>query len=611
MQLKELSFALSILAIGFLPLQAYAEGNRPLQSGVVPISEDVLAASPMEIIEGDPVSVLGTKDPAMLEAQIQQAPHEAAATSIDESVVQPAPKKISEEVQDQAVNDAPDQDDVEVVSEIKVETQPETKPDMHVEFLAEPEPEPEPETESETLSGETVYDDATGVTTHIITEDMQHDSLIEVLIWSNQNNPTLRAGRAELRSSYEELAQAFSGFLPTAQATGAVQSVDSVGSNFGSAKGTTSKEMDVSFNQPLYRGGETVSAMKRVRADIAAKRDSFQSLKQSVLLDVATAYMDLLRDQSLLDLANNNKEVIAQQLDAAQARFDVGELTMTDVAQARSRLIARLASAEADCVKAIGVLRATRSRFERLSGRDPEELVLPRNHFTFPPTLDEAITIALDANPDITALQNSHLAAEVSVDEHFAQLLPDIDLTGGWNKTYDPQPGLIEEQTNKTIGVTATIPLFQGGSVRSEVRQAKHTANQRYIEIMEMTRIVKDEVISNWEALESARTEIVARQAQVDAARIAREGVGAENQLGVRTVLDVLDADQELLDARNSLVSANRDKVVAQFSLAKSLGYLLSPEFSGGQKFVEDTVSEESLKWKILGMDVDIESIDP
>ncbi len=601
MQLKELSFALSILAMGFLPVQAYAEGNRPLQSGVVPISEEVLAASPLEIIEGEFVSAPATKDPAMLDAQIQQAPDEAAATSIDGTVMMPAFKKVREEVQDQAVNDAPDQEDVEVISEIKVEIQPETKPDMYVEFHVESETEPE------TLSGETLHDDATDITTHIITEDMQHDSLIEVLIWSNQNNPTLRAGRAELRSSYEELAQAFSGFLPTAQATGAVQSVDSAGSNFGSAKGTTSKEMDVSFNQPLYRGGETVSAMKRVRADIAAKRDSFQSLKQSVLLDVATAYMDLLRDQSLLDLADNNKEVIAQQLDAAQARFDVGELTMTDVAQARSRL----ASAEADRVKAVGVLRATRSRFERLSGRDAEELVLPRNHFVFPPTLDEAITIALDANPDITALQNSHLAAEVSVDEHFAQLLPDIDLTGGWNKTYDPQPGLIEEQTNKTIGVTATIPLFQGGSVRSEVRQAKHTANQRYIEIMEMARIVKDEVISNWEALEASRTEIIARQVQVDAARIAREGVGAENQLGVRTVLDVLDADQELLDARNSLVSANRDKIVAQFSLAKSLGYLLSPEFSGGQKFVEDTVTEEGLKWKILGMDVDIESIDP
>ena len=156
-------------------------------------------------------------------------------------------------------------------------------------------------------------------------------------------------------------------------------------------------------------------------------------------------------------------------------------------------------------------------------------------------------------------------------------MLPEFSLTGGLSKSYDPQPGTLDETRESTVGVSASIPLYQAGSVRSRVRQAKQTANQRFIQIMEARRRVRAETISSWENLAAAKAEIISRRAQVEASAMAQEGVRYESDFGERTILDALDADQEYLDAQVGLVSARRNEIVARFSLAAVLGRL-TPE---------------------------------
>lgn len=424
--------------------------------------------------------------------------------------------------------------------------------------------------------------------------------LAVVLQWAYENNPTLRAARVELKAVQEEMPQAMGGWKPTVDASGNISSVKIDGSNFG-GEGTTSKEMELGFSQPLYRGGRTIAAMGSAEERILAQRSLLKALEQDVLLGVATAYMDVVRDSALLDLSRNNENVLAKNLEATKDRFDVGELTRTDVAQSE----ARLARAKADRISASGDLQSSKAAYEQIVGRRPGKLVSPVLQFPIPDGLDESIDFAEKNNPSVLAARYLHESAEEDVDGVFGELLPELALVGSWNRQYDPQPGLLKESTTRTVALQASIPLYQAGSVRSRVRQAKHTANQRYLEILESRRDVRQQVITNWENLAAAEAEILSRQAQVEAARLAQEGVQEENALGARSVLDVLDADQEYLDAQAALVSAQRNKVVAEFALAATLG-LLTPENLGTADFSSEFEEHlETIKWKILGIDVD------
>lgn len=425
--------------------------------------------------------------------------------------------------------------------------------------------------------------------------------LEEVLKWTYENNPTLRAARAELKAVQEEMPQALSGWKPSADASGNVTAAEIDGSAFG-GDGTTSRELELGFTQPLYRGGRTVAAVRSAEDIIMAQRSLLKAAEQQVLFNAAAAYMDVLRDQALLELSANNETVIARELKATQDRFEVGEITRTDVSQSE----ARLARAKADRIRASGNLQASIAAYEEVVGALPGALENPEIRFPVPDTLEEAVAFAENSNPTVLAAHYFHQSAEDNVSEVFGELLPQLALFGGWLREYDPQPGIIDESTTRTIGLSATIPLYEAGAVRSRVRQAKHTANQRYLEILESRRDIRQQVISSWEDLLAARAEIKSRGAQVEASRLAQEGVRAEAEIGSRTVLDVLDAEQEYLDAQVALVTAQRNEVVAAFLLAATLG-ILTPEVLGLTDF--SAAFEEHLdtiKWKILGTDVDI-----
>lgn len=435
-------------------------------------------------------------------------------------------------------------------------------------------------------------------------EDQPVTKLEEVLKWTYENNPTLQAARAELKAVQEEMPQALSGWKPSADASGNVTDAEIDG---GVGNGTTSKSAAFEVTQPLYRGGRTLAATRVAEDTILAQRALLKALEQQVLFTAASAYMDVLRDKALLELSVNNENVLTKELEATAERFEVGEITRTDVSQAE----ARLARAASDRIRSSGNLQSSIAAYEEVVGIRPGALENPAIKFPVPETLDETVIFAENNNPTVIAAGYIHESAENSVDEIFGELLPELFLSGSWDRQYDPQPGILEETTTRSILVSATIPLYEAGGVRSRVRQAKHTANQRFIEILESRRDIREQAISSWEDLQAAKAETKSREAQVDASRLALEGVRAESDIGSRTVLDVLDAEQEYLDAQVALVTARRNVVVAEFSLASTLGILI-PEVLGLHDFSGEFDEHlDSIKWKILGTDVDINPMEP
>ncbi len=287
--------------------------------------------------------------------------------------------------------------------------------------------------------------------------------------------------------------------------------------------------------------------------------------------------MDVIRDRTLLNLRLNNERILGEELNAVRERHTAGDVTQTDVRQAE----ARLARARAEHVAASGQLDSSRAAFEEVVGFVPDKtLYVPGRVFVFPAAIGEMIAKAEKENPGLAASVNQHEAAVNDVDARFSDLLPQVSAFASYNKQFDPQPGVVDESETQTIGVRAKIPLYEAGAVRSRVREAKSIASQRYQEVSERRRLIRQDIMSNWKTLESARAEIAARIAEVDAARAALEGVREEAKMGERTVLDVLDADQDVLGAEAALARAHRDKVVASYALAGALGWLL-PEKMG------------------------------
>lgn len=399
--------------------------------------------------------------------------------------------------------------------------------------------------------------------------------LYDALDQTYQNNPSLLSRRAEYMSVKERLPQARAGLLPdiNGQAGVTYTNIDGSGSGAFDSDNTT-KNAGVTVSQPLFSGGSTLADIKAANAVIAAQAASLRSSEQDILLDAVTAYMDVMQNKATLELTKNNMAVIARELEQAQARFDVGEVTQTDVSQAK----ARHALAEAQMTQAQGNLNSAVAVFEEVVGSRPnlDTMILPETIFELPESKDEAMRLAELQNFSVILAENTEIAAQHDVDSTFGELLPQISATGSLGRDYDPSD-TIDEQDTLSVGITASIPLYQSGATRSRLRQAKQVANQRFLEVMDVKNQVRSQAASNFATWQTAKAEIVSRKAQVDASTLAREGVHYEAEFGERTTLDTLDANLELLNAQLDLITAQRNEVVARFTLARTLG-LLTPQ---------------------------------
>jgi len=427
--------------------------------------------------------------------------------------------------------------------------------------------------------------------------DAKQSSFLQVLQQTYLNNPQILSARARLRSVYEQLPQARAGWLPTVTTGAGAQNTDIDGNPM--VENSSTRSVNASVTQPLFRGGRTVAGMAQARKTINAELEALHSVEQDILLAAATAYLDVVQAQSLLELSENNLRVLRKEHEAAREGFEVGELTRTDVSQALSRV----KGAEAGVITAKGDLRSARAVFEEITGTQPGKLSYPDNlRYKVPDDLDRCIEMALERNPEALSAEYLHSAAEEQVDVVWGELLPDIRLSGSWEEQFESGD---DNTTTQTIAVNATMPLYEGGATRSRVREAKELSNQYYMDILDARRRVRQQTISAWETLAAARAEIESREAQVESAELAQEGVNVEAEFGERTVLDVLDAEQEYLDARVSLVTARRNSLVALFSLIKQLG-ALTPQTLGFAHLEPDYQGQlDAVEGKIFSMDVE------
>lgn len=398
----------------------------------------------------------------------------------------------------------------------------------------------------------------------------QAETITDAMSAAYSSNPDLGAQRARLRQADENVAQALSNWRPTVRVTGEYgRGWFRNNTTLQQWQRLNPKAGQIEIVQPIFRGGRTVAETRAADEDVLAERALLVNQEQAVLLAAVTAYADVVAAEAAVKLRANNVSVLGQQLTATNARFRVGELTRTDVSQAE----ARVAGAQSDLIAAQADLAAARANYLRVVGLPPGTLDEPTALGDIPKTEEEAITVAGDRNPSVRSALHREAAARHRVDLAIGELLPTVNIIGTAARLYDSNIEGDRADRAEIIG-QISIPLYQGGGEHSRVREAKQVVGQRRMELDSERRRAIETATRVWRRLEAERTRVQSITSQIRAAGVALEGVRQEAQVGSRTTLDVLDAEQELLNARVTLVRAQRDLIVQHYTLLSAVGLL-------------------------------------
>lgn len=416
------------------------------------------------------------------------------------------------------------------------------------------------------------------------------ETLADAIALAYQNNPTLQAQRATQRALDESYVQARSGWRPTlslgASATYSESRVPKLASardsngdgqpdtfgNYGIFE-SNSGRVGLTFNQPIWTGGRVAAAVNAANADVLAGRENLRRIEAQVLASVIQAYSDTRRDQETLRIRQDNVSVLTRQLQESNARFDVGEVTRTDVAQSQ----ARLSQAQAQLQSAVAQLAITRATYATLVGQNPGDLAPePSLAYLLPTDPEEAYKVAEEFNPQLRAQQFTEEASRARLAGARAERMPTVSgqVTFGFDRG-PVRPFDSDLYTRGTSAVlSASVPLFSGGLTSSRVRQAVERNNADRITVEGVRRTVLQNVTNFWSQLIAARANISSSDEQVRAARIAAEGTRQEQQVGLRTTIDVLNAEQELRTAELNAVTSRRDEYVAAANVLATMGRL-------------------------------------
>jgi outer membrane protein len=419
---------------------------------------------------------------------------------------------------------------------------------------------------------------AVAVTALVAGSGVGAETLREALERTYRSNPTLMAQRERLRSIDETVAIARAGLLPNVSATGGLNQ-DLFNTGSGEPR-NFSIGLDVSY--PLFNGGRVRNQIGAANARVEAGRADLRATEGDIFTEAVGAYMDVIRDRSIVALNENQVRVLRTNLEATRDRFEVGDLTRTDVAQSE----ARLALAESALATAQGRLRTSEEGFRRIIGELPDELDPPPALPRLPDTADDAVAIALENNPDLRAIAAQVRAAGLDIDVIRADRLPTVNAVTGADYlnrlgsaaellSGPPVAGQTlpsNEVAGASVGVTARIPIYQGGSVGARVRQASAIRSQLTETAIETERFVIARTRAAFATYRSALEAIESNTIAVAANQLALEGTRAENTVGTRNILDVLNAEQELLNSEVQLVTARRDAYVAGFALLNAMG---------------------------------------
>ena len=426
--------------------------------------------------------------------------------------------------------------------------------------------------------------------------------LNEALAQAYAGNPTLEAARAQLRATDERVPEALSGWRPTVigQAEGGKTWIEQ-NTPLLLDQNLESRTFGVTVSQPVFSGFETVSSTSAAENRVRSGRANLANSEQQVLLQAVQAYMQVVRDQAVLELNRNNENVIGQQLQATRDRFDAGEVTRTDVAQAESRL----QGAIADRIAAEGNLTASIAVYRQVIGEEPADLKMPETTLDLPASKDEVVAQSINA-PAIVFAKFEADAAKDDIDVAFSELLPTVSIEGSWTRSEEQNA---EEQSNdvgQILGVLR-VPLYQSGAPDARVRQSKQLYQQSRRQIDEAVRAGEQTAVDSWQSYETAIAQIESFKEQVRATEVALDGVKQEQQVGARTVLDVLDAELEALNAKVSLVQAQTTLVVARYQVLAAVGRLTASELALNVGVYDPTQHYDDVRNKFIGTGPSVE----
>ncbi len=400
------------------------------------------------------------------------------------------------------------------------------------------------------------------------------DDLQDALAAAYASNPDLAAARANLRATDEGVPIARAPGLPSLNGTATYTEFLKQGPNSFIAPQRL-LSVDPQLNVPIYSGGAVKNSLAAAKIRVEAGEASLKGTEAGVFSQVVAAYMDVIRDAATVGLNRNNVQVLEVNLKATSDRFEIGDVTRTDVAQSNSRL----ALARADLRNAEAALVASRERYVQVVGQVPADLQPPPPLAGLPASPEEAVQVALDNNPDLEAAHQRSKAAGFDAKAAGAGRLPTVSLySSGEYSTYfnslggSASRGFVQSQTTAQAGARISIPLFQGGLPAARQRQAQATASAAQEQEISAERQVIANVRSAYTQWRAANDVITLNQTAVDAAALSLEGVRAENTVGNRTILNILDAEQELLRAQVGLVAARRNAYVASFNLLAAMG---------------------------------------
>jgi len=416
---------------------------------------------------------------------------------------------------------------------------------------------------------------------------IEAQTLTDALAEAYNTNPQLLAQRALLRATDEQVPQALSFWRPQVTFTGQVGiTTSSLETRPGpealvnrSVNHTITRPNALTFqaNQPVYRGGRTVAQTRQAINTVESTRAQTLAIETTVFQAVAMAYLDVVRDQALVEVQRNNVEVLRKQLEATQDRFRVGEVTRTDVAQAESSL----AQAQGQLVSQQGQLEISRAEYVRAVGHPPGRLILPRERPALPATREEALSLAATSNFSVISATFAELAARDNIDVVRGQLLPQISVIGTLSRTYDQSVTFKNDLLNSAqVTAQLTMPLYEGGAIYSQTRQAQQTVGQRRSQVDDARRAAVQTATQFWSTLQAGRASIASFSAAVRAAQIALAGVQQQALVGTSTTLDVLIQNQQLLTTQSQLVTAEHDTALAEFNLAAAVGRLIAAELN-------------------------------
>lgn len=408
----------------------------------------------------------------------------------------------------------------------------------------------------------------------IIVVPARGETLRDALAAAYESNPTITAARAGQRITDENVPIARADGLPSLNGQlGYTEVLVQASNNVFTPDRTASAQAQLSV--PVFQGGVVRNSVRAARARVEGGQASLRGTESGVFTQVVAAYMDVLRDEAVVALNRNNVNVLTVNLQATRDRFDIGDLTRTDVAQSESRLALAQGNLQAAEARLIG----SRETYIRLVGREPGDLTAPPALPGLPESTEAAVATALEENPDLEAAEIEAQASGFDVRAARGARLPRVSATtnGSYSNflgSISSLPGVpaAQSQTSSSAGVTVTLPIFQGGRPAARVRQAQARETQALDQVIGAERAVIAQTRAAYASWQASLAVINSSQIAVDAGKLSLEGVRAENSVGTRTILDILNAEQELLNAQVQLVTARRDAYVAAFSLLAAMG---------------------------------------